>query len=111
VAGEVDDEAVEAVGDRRAGRASGGVVGPEHEVVDEQPGASPEQVGERRRSLVGLEAVVLVDPNPGQLLPPPGQLVAASGELLLRLEQLQPRGQPLLACPCLMSSHGTVSFF
>jgi hypothetical protein len=62
---EVDDRAVEAVGDRRAVRAPGGVVGPEHEVVDEQLRASLEQAGKGRRALVGLETVLLADPDPG----------------------------------------------
>ena len=49
VVGEVDDRAAEPVGDRRTGRASGGVVGPEHEVVDEKLRAPLEQVSEKRR--------------------------------------------------------------
>src|SRR5262249_59752651 len=72
---------------------------PEHEVVDEQLRASPEKVRQRGATLVGLEAVVLVDPNPRQLLPPPRQLVAAPRELLLGTEQLQPRLQPFLSFP------------
>src|SRR6266851_2269073 len=77
VIGEVDDGAVEAVRDRRAGRTPGRVLGPEHEVIDEELRASPEEIGEGRCALVGLEAVLLVDTNPGQLLPLPGQFVAA----------------------------------
>jgi hypothetical protein len=67
---EVDDEAVEAVRDRRAGWTPCRVLGPEHEVVDEELRASSEEIGEGRCALVGLEAVLLVDSNPGQLLPP-----------------------------------------
>src|SRR5437899_287132 len=51
------------------------------------------------RPLGGLESILLVDPNPRQLLPPPRQLVAAPRELLLRLEQLEPRCEPLFTCP------------
>src|SRR5207247_178247 len=82
-----------------AGRTSCRVVGPEHEVVDEELRASSEEVGQRAAPLVGLESVLLVDPHPRQLLPPPRQLVAAPRELLLRLEQLEPRGEPLFTCP------------
>jgi hypothetical protein len=70
--------------------------GPEHEVVDEELRAAPEEVGERRRALAGLEAVLLVDADPGQLAPPQRQLVPPPGQLLLGLEQLQPGRQPLL---------------
>jgi hypothetical protein len=44
--------------------------------MDEQLRASFEQIGQRRRALVGLETVLLVDPDPGQLLPAPRQFVA-----------------------------------
>src|SRR5438876_1233542 len=83
----------------RAGCASRGVVGPEHEVVDEELRAPSEEVGERGASLVGLESVGLFDADPRQLLPPPRQLVAAPRVLLLRLEQLYPRCEPVLPCP------------
>src|SRR5262245_30996282 len=97
--GEVHGESVEAVRDRRAGRAAGGEVRPEHEVVDEELRAPPEEVCQRGAPPVGLESIRLVDPNPRQLLSPPRQLVAAPRALLLRLEQLEPRGAPLLPCP------------
>ena len=96
---QVDDEAVEPVRDRRAGRTPRRVVGPEHEVVDEELRAPSEEVCQRGAPFIGLESVLLVDPNPRQLLPPPRQLVAAPRELLLRLEQLEPRCQPLFTCP------------
>src|SRR5450755_964173 len=102
---EVDDGAVEAVRDRRAGRAPCRVLGAEHEVIDEQLRASLEEIGERRCALVGVEAVLLVDPDPGQLLPPARQLVAAPGQRLLGLQQLQPGRQPLVTCSGLVSGH------
>src|SRR6266436_5383565 len=105
VIGEVDDGAIEAVGDRRAGRAPCGVLGPEHEVIDEQLRASFEQIGQRHRALVGLEAVLLVDADPGQFLPPPRQFVAAPRQLLLGLEQLQPGRKPLFTCSGLVIGH------
>jgi len=104
--GEVHDEAVETVRDRRTGRAAGGVVGPEHEMVEEELRAPSEEIREGRCALVGLEAVLLVDPDPGQLLPPPRQLVAAPCVLLFRLEQLVPRCQPLVTCPDRVCRHG-----
>ena len=75
--GEVHDEAVETVRDRRTGRAAGGVVGPEHEVVNEELRAPSGEVGQRGVPLVGLESILLVDPDPRQLLALPCQLVAA----------------------------------
>src|SRR5439155_20411685 len=53
----------------------------------------------------GLAPILRVDPHPRQLLPPPRQLVAAPRELLLRLEQLEPRGEPLFTCPGSVLGH------
>src|SRR6266436_8182074 len=86
----VDDGAVEAVRDRRAGPAPCRVIGPEHEVIDEELRASSKEIGEGACAVVGLEAVVLFDSNPGQLLPPLRQLIATPRQRLLGLEQLQP---------------------
>src|SRR5215218_11000192 len=95
----MDDGPVEAIRDRRAGWASSGVVGPEHEVVDKELRAPLEKVCQRGAPRVGLESIRLVDPNPRQfLLTPPRQLVAAPRELLLRLEELKPRGEPFFTC-------------
>ena len=106
VIGKVDDRAVEAVGDRRAGRTSCRELGSEHEVIDEQLRASSEEIGEGCCALVGLETVRLVDANPGQFLPPVRQFVAAPRQRLLFLQQLQPRCKPLFTCSSLMIGHG-----
>jgi hypothetical protein len=47
-------------------------------VVDEELRAPSEEIREERFSFVGLEAILLVYPNPRQLLPPPCPLVAAA---------------------------------
>src|SRR5882724_6903620 len=94
----MDGEAFEPVRDHRTGRTPRHVVGPEHEVVDEELRAPSEEVFQRPAPLVGLESIFLVDPNPRQLLAPPRQLVATPREILLRLEQLEPRCEPLFAC-------------
>ena len=94
--GEVDGDAVEAVGDRRAGRTAGRKVGPEHEVVDEELRAPSEEVVERGAPFLGIESIRLVDPDPRQLLAPPRQLVAATGQLLLLFEQREAGAQPLV---------------
>jgi hypothetical protein len=93
---EVDDEAVEPVRDRGAGRTAGRVLGPKHEVVHQELRTPFEEVCERGRPVVRLEAVVLLDPDPGELLALPGQLVAPAGQLLLGSEQLEPRRKPFL---------------
>src|SRR2546425_740437 len=80
---------VEAIGNRRTRRTAGRVVGPEHEVVDEELRAPSEEVCQRGAPLVGLESVLLVDPDPGQLLPSPRQLVAAPRKFFLRLQQIE----------------------
>jgi hypothetical protein len=85
---EQDDRAVEAVGDRRARRTARRVLRPKHEVVHEELRSPSEQLCQRSVAFVGVEAVVLLDPHPGELLPLPAQLVAPPGQLLLGFEQL-----------------------
>src|SRR6516164_9647791 len=93
-------ETIESVGDRRARRAAPRrIVGAEHEVVNKELRAPLEEIGQRGAPLIGLESIFLVDPNPWQFLSPPRQLVAVPSEFLLRLEQLEPRCEPLLTCP------------
>ena len=52
--------------------------------------AAVEQIGERRLTVLGVEAVVRLDPHPRQLAPSTGDVVVAAGELLLGGEQLEP---------------------
>src|SRR5262249_33554304 len=92
-------EPVEAVRDRRTGRTPGAVVRAEHEMVDEELRAAAEEIRQRGVAFVGLEPILLVDPNPWQFLTPLRQPVAASRQLLLRLEQVDTRSEPLLAGP------------
>jgi hypothetical protein len=111
VVGQVNRKSVEAVRDHGAGGTARRVVGPEHEMVDEELRAPAEEVRQRGTPLFGLELIGLVDPHPGQLLPPPRQLVASPRVLLFGLEQLEPHGQPLFPrrglvlrhCPLLLS--------
>src|SRR3954447_22442348 len=93
------EEAVDAVGHRRAGGAAGGVRRAEHEVVDEELRAAPEQVRQRLRPFIGIEAVLLLDLDPGQLATPARELVTAAGGLLLEPQQLLAGLLPLLASP------------
>jgi len=83
---EMDNGAVETVRGVRATRTTRvrpAVDGrPEHEVVDEQLRAPAEEVGQRLRPVVGLEAVVLVDGHPRQRLPLASELIAPARELL-----------------------------
>src|SRR5262249_54942749 len=81
------------------------VVGSEHKVIDEKLRAPFEEVHQRGAALICLEAVLLVDPNPRQLLPLKCQLVAALRELLLRVEQFEPRCEPLFASPGVVRCH------
>src|SRR5256885_7034859 len=60
------------------------------------------------RSHSSTVTILLADPNPRQFLPPPRQLVAAPRELLLRLEQLEPRCEPLFTCPGHVLRHRSV---
>src|SRR4051812_4196075 len=95
--GQVHREPVEPVGDGRASGAAGGVVGTEHEVVDQHLRAPAEQITERSAAVGGVEAILLLDRDPGQLHPAAGHLVALMRQLLLGLEQLEARSPPLFA--------------
>src|SRR4029450_8800290 len=64
-----------------------------------------EHLGHGRGAVVAVEAVGLVDLDPGQLAALAGQLVAESGVFLLVLEQLCAGGLPLLAAGNLVGSH------
>ena len=88
---------VDGVRDRRVDRAAGLVARAEHEVVDEQLTAAIEQLRERARAVVGVEAVLLLDADPRQLASLARQLVAQPRVLLLADEQLLAGGRPLLA--------------
>src|SRR5262249_35460871 len=99
------DKPVEAVRDRGTGRAAGSVVRPEHEMIDEELRAAAEEIRQRGVAFVGLESILLVDPNPWQFLTPLRQLVPPSRQLLLRLKQVDARCEPLLACPGLVLRH------
>src|ERR671930_41358 len=112
---QVREQAVDAVGHRRAGRATGLVAWAEHEVVDEQLGSPVEQLDERLLTVVRVEAVLLLHPHPWQLASLLRELVAEPGVLLLADEQLLTCGEPFLtrADPVLshLFSHRFLSFW
>ena len=103
--GQMHGDPVEPVRDRRARRAPCGVIGPEHEVIDEKLRASPEEIGERGFALVGLESILLNNAHPRQFLPPPCDLVAAPCQLFLGLEQIETGGKPFFTCSSLVIGH------
>ncbi len=102
---EMSDDPVEPIGDRRAGRAAGRIVGAEHEMIDEELRAPLEEVAQRGLALVGFEPVRLVDPYPRQFPAPPRQLVASPRQVLFGLEQVEPRCQPFFPCSDCMCRH------
>src|SRR5262249_20589220 len=108
---QVGDDTVEVIGDQGASSASPPLVGEpesvaEHEVIDEELRAPSEEVRQRGAASIGLEPILLLDPNPRELLASPRQLVAAPQEVLLRREQLEPRCVPFLTCPGPVLRHG-----
>ena len=94
---EVGEEPVDRVGDRRVHRVAGLVARPEHEVVDEELRATVEQLVQRPLAVLGVEAVVLLDPHPGEGAALARQLVAQARVLLLADEQRLAGGEPLVA--------------
>src|SRR5215213_8806271 len=107
---EVGPDAVEVVGDERAAGTPGillvdVVAEAEHEVVDEQLRTAGEEVGQRLGSLFGLELVLLLDRDPGQLASLPGEFVARSHVLLLGSDQLAAGRMPFLMGSSLVLRH------
>ena len=102
---EVRDAAGDAVGDRRAAWTTFGPVRIEHEVIHEHLRTPAEQIAQRRIAVFGGEPIVLLNPHPGQLLPPARQFVAAPRQRLLGLEQLQPGRKPFFTCSGLVIGH------
>jgi hypothetical protein len=89
-------ETVESVDHRRVHRAARLVARPEHEVVDQQLGATVEELRQGALPFVRVEAVLLLDRQPGKLTSLAGELVAAASVLLLLGEQLVAYRLPLL---------------
>lgn len=87
-------DAIEAVGNGRARWTPRRVGRTKHEMVHEQLRSSLKQIRQSDTSLIGLEMVRGVDPDPWQLLPPFRQLIALPCMRLLGLQQIQPGGQP-----------------
>ena len=99
------EDTVEAVSSRRAAWASGFVVGAEHEVVDHQLRAAVKQLGERPGSVSGVEPVFLREWQPRKVLTLSREFILPPGELLFELEQVSPRGEPLLPRSYFVISH------
>src|SRR5437870_6204303 len=99
------NSAVEGVRPGRADRTARRVLGSEHEVIDEELRTPIEEIRQRLRSVVGLEAILLVDRHPRQLSPLARQLVIAAGQLLLASQQLLAGDKPLLARSYLVLRH------
>jgi hypothetical protein len=79
-------------------------------VVYEQLRATPEEVPQRHLTDFAFEAVVLLDPNPGQRLSLPGHLIAAAGQRFLGLEQFEPSRPPSLGGLDGVSGHGLLLY-
>src|SRR5687768_3071076 len=90
--------------------AAQGVRRAEHEVVDEQLRAPVEELRQRPRPILGLEAVLLLEPHPGQPSPLTSQFIVLTGELLLAPAEILASGKPLLARPDFVVRHPVASF-
>jgi hypothetical protein len=101
----VRQQAVHAIGHRRAGRAPRLVARSEHEVIDQKLGATIEELGQRPRTRVGVEAVVLLNRHPRQLAALLSELVRLPGVLLLSSQQLLTRRLSFLTAADLVILH------
>ena len=79
-------------------------------MIDEQLAAAVKDFRQRAWAVVGVEAVLLLDPDPGQFAPLPRQLVARSSVLLLAGKQLLAGSCPLFPCSDLVIRHCLLSF-
>ncbi len=93
-------------GERRASGARHLPLLPEHQVIDEQPRASFEELGQRLRPVLSRQAVLLLDGDPRQLPPQLRDPRRVLLELALGREQLLARRLPLLLRP----NHHRTSF-
>src|SRR5437879_6863327 len=80
-------------------------VGIEHRVIDNQLAAALEDVAERLRPVLALEAVLLFDELPGQIAPLAAQLVTHPGELFLLRQVPLPCPEPLVVLHDLVGFH------
>src|ERR1051325_2122432 len=96
--GQMHGDPVEAVRNRRTARTPGFVVRSEHEMINEKLRATLKEVCQRSAPFVGFEPILLPNGNPRQFLSLSCDLVAAPRQFLFGLEQLQARGEPLIAC-------------
>jgi len=88
--------AVEVVGEERAARAAGLPARPEHEMIDHELAARPEQVGQRLAPARRVERVGFVDLHPGQGETFGIDLVAQPRRRLLAGKQRAARREPFI---------------
>src|SRR5579862_8753784 len=77
-------------------------------MINEQLRASAEEVRQRGVPFVGLESILLVDPDPRQLLTLARQLVTTPRQLLFFLEEREPSLQPFFTRPHFMLRHSSL---
>ena len=80
-------------------------------MVDDELRAAVEQLRQGLASVRGLEGVLLLDRQPGELLALARELVAEPCVLLLALEEHSARGKPFFSCPDPVIGHRFISFF
>src|ERR1700694_2241251 len=103
---QVDERAVEPVGQAgAAGARADRVVGAEHDVVGEQLRAAVEKLGECLLAVLGVELVLLLDPDPGQIAPRSRDLLVPLRLLGLELGEVVSGCLPFLAGSDLVLGH------
>src|SRR5204863_6847370 len=103
---QVDERAVEAVAQvGAAGTGTVRVVGPEHDVVGEQLRAPVEELGESLLAVLGVELVLLLDRDPGEIATLALDLLVSLRLLRLELGELVPGRLPFLAGSNLVFRH------
>src|SRR2546428_23220 len=103
---QVNERAVEPVAQAGAARAGAErVVGAEHDVVGEQLRAPVEELAQGLLAILGVELVLLVDPDPGQIATRSRDLLVSLRLLGLELRELVPGHLPFLAGSDLVFRH------
>src|SRR5215218_4263962 len=102
----MDKGTAELVAEARASRAGADrVVGPEHDVVGEQLRAAVEELGEGLLAVLGVELVLLLDRDPGEIEALSLDLLVSLCLLGLELGELVPGRLPFLAGSDLVFRH------
>jgi hypothetical protein len=93
---QMDDGAVEMIGEIRATRTAGFPAGTQHKMIDDQLALAAEQIGQGLLAVRRIEQIILLHLFPWQFAPFAGQRIAGAGERFFLGEVSLTRGDPFI---------------